>query len=126
MPDDVLPHLLPTADPSRLVEPPSTVDATGNMSTFDRQVQSLAHDDAAPSIPGYAIAGELARGGMGVVYSATDLTLKREVAIKTLLPGAPADRFLTESEITARLPHPGIPPVHALGRLDDGSPYLVM
>jgi serine/threonine protein kinase len=127
MSDELHPNLLPTADPSKLPEPPSTIDATGGVSTFDRQMQSLAHDDAAaPNISGYAITEELARGGMGVVYAGRELKLNREVAIKTLLPGADASRFLTESEITARLPHPGIPPVYALGELDDGSPYLAM
>lgn len=125
MPDDAHPERIPTVDFPQ-AEPPSTIDATGSLSTLDRQMRSIAQDPIAPTIPGYAITGELARGGMGLVYAANDLTLEREVAIKTLLPGAPADRFETESKITARLPHPGIPPVHALGRLDDGSPYLVM
>src|SRR5688500_10097701 len=80
----------------------------------------------APSVPSYRISGEIARGGMGRVYAAYDLTLDREVAIKTLLPGAGAERFVTEAKITARLPHPGIPPVHELGTLADGTPYLVM
>jgi len=43
-----------------------------------------------------------------------------------LLPGANAERFVTEAKITAKLPHPGIPPVHALGTLDDGTPWLAM
>src|SRR5262249_41006499 len=34
--------------------------------------------------------------------------------------------FVRESKITARLPHPGIPSVHALGTLEDGSPFLAM
>jgi serine/threonine protein kinase len=63
---------------------------------------------------------------MGRVYAGHDLTLHREVALKTLLPGADAERFVTEAKITARLPHPGIPPVHALGTLADGTPYLAM
>ena len=57
------------------------------------------------TIPGYRITGLIARGGMGQVYAAFDETLQREVAIKTLLPGAPALRFITEAKITARLPH---------------------
>jgi len=126
MTDDLHRNLLPTVDPSKFAEPPSTIDATGNISTFDPRLQSLAHDAVSLNIPGYVITGELARGGMGVVYAGKELRLNREVAIKSLLPGADATRFLTESEITARLPHPGIPPVYALGELDDGSPYLVM
>jgi tetratricopeptide (TPR) repeat protein len=79
-----------------------------------------------PSIPGYTITRLIAHGGMGRVFAGRELRLDREVAIKTLLPNADADRFLTEARITARLPHPGIPPVYALGTQDDGSPYLVM
>jgi tetratricopeptide (TPR) repeat protein len=67
---------------------------------------------------------------MGRVLAARDLTLDREVAVKVLLPGRTRHearlRFLRESRITARLPHPGVPPVHALGTLSDGSPFLVM
>jgi serine/threonine protein kinase len=70
--------------------------------------------------------GEIARGGMGRVYAGHDRTLDREVAIKTLLPGANAQRFVIEAKITAKLPHPGIPPVYALGTLANGSPYLAM
>jgi serine/threonine protein kinase len=126
MHDDLHPNLLPTADPSRIAEPTTTIDATGSLSTIDPGRGSFGRNAVAPAIPGYTITGELARGGMGVVYAARELTLKREVAIKTLLPDADASRFITESEITARLPHPGIPPVYALGRLDDGTPYLAM
>lgn len=63
---------------------------------------------------------------MGRVLAAFDTVLERDVALKILLPGANADRFVRESKITARLPHPGIPPVHALGSLTDGSPFLAM
>lgn len=80
----------------------------------------------APTIPGYRIVAEIAKGGMGRVYAAYDEVLDREVAIKTLLPGADAERFLREAKITAKLPHPAIPPVYALGKLADGSPWLAM
>src|SRR5262249_27660470 len=50
----------------------------------------------------------------------------REVALKVLLRGANAERFVREARITARLPHPAVPPVHALGTLADGSPFLAM
>ena len=83
-----------------------------------------------PSIPDYDIHGEIARGGMGVVLEARDAVLDREVAIKVLLPGSDsttaAERFVREAKLTARLPHPGIPPVHSMGTLADGTPYLAM
>ncbi len=80
-----------------------------------------------PELPArYRVVGEIARGGMGSVWHAIDSAFQREVAIKTLLPGADAGRFLTEARITAQLSHPGIPPVHDLGTLADGSPFLAM
>ena len=105
-----------------------TIDATGAAQPSVVSDAGLASSDAPdlPTIPGYVITAEIARGGMGRVYAGRDVTLDREVAIKTLLPGANADRFIIESKITARLPHPGIPPVHALGTLEDGTPYLAM
>jgi serine/threonine protein kinase len=67
---------------------------------------------------------------MGVVFAARDTTLGRDVAIKTLLldrvDADLARRFAEEARITARLPHPAIPPVHALGTLPDGRPFLAM
>jgi serine/threonine protein kinase len=79
-----------------------------------------------PTIPGYRVLREFARGGMGKDLAAFDLNLDREVALKILLPGAHADRFVCESKITAQLPHPGIPPVYAMGTLAGGSPFLAM
>ncbi len=79
-----------------------------------------------PDHPDYEITSEIARGGMGRVLAGKEIALNREVAIKTLLPGRDATRFVTEAEITARLPHPGIPPVHRLGLLEDNSPFLAM
>lgn len=81
-------------------------------------------------LPGYRIDSEIARGGMGVVLLGHDLVLNREVAIKILLtekasPFA-ADRFIRESQIAAKLAHPGIPPVYALGEMPNGSPFLAM
>src|SRR5262245_53717680 len=84
-----------------------------------------------PQVPGYKLSGEVGRGGMGVVYKARDLSLDRDVAVKLLQDGYPADspiarRFADEARITAQLQHPGIPPVHDLGTLPDGRPFLAM
>ena len=70
-------------------------------------------------IPGYHLKPEIAQGGMGIVYSAECLTFGREVAVKVMKAGMSAAVFNREAQITARLPHPGIPPVHALGTLPD-------
>src|SRR5262245_33528548 len=84
-----------------------------------------------PQVPGYELSGEVGRGGMGVVYRARDLSLDRDVAVKLLQHGYPPDsplarRFADEARITAQLQHPGIPPVHDLGTLPDGRPFLAM
>src|SRR6516162_10135913 len=84
-----------------------------------------------PRVPGYEVEAVLGYGGMGVVYRATDGTLGREVAVKVLLDRFTRDsgsvrRFAEEARITAQLQHPGIPPVHELGTLPDGRPFLAM
>lgn len=78
----------------------------------------------------YQLGAEVGRGGMGVVYRATDLTLRREVAVKVLSPDlighrAVVERFLAEARIIARLRHPNIVPVHVAGETE-GLVYFVM
>ena len=79
----------------------------------------------------YRLGREIARGGMGVVYLATDTAFGREVAVKVLqdkynTTSGAARRFAEEARITGQLQHPAIPPVHDLGTLSDGRPYLAM
>src|SRR5262249_18250515 len=55
----------------------------------------------------------------------------RSLALKVLLPEHRGDpgleqRFLAEAQLTAQLQHPGIPPVHEIGRLTDGRPFFAM
>jgi DNA-binding beta-propeller fold protein YncE len=69
---------------------------------------------------GYRVEELVGRGGMSVVYRATDLRLKRQVALKLLSPELARDegfrrRFLTESEVAASLEHPHILPVYSAG-----------
>ncbi len=79
----------------------------------------------------YALGAEIARGGMGVIYRATDTVLGREVAVKVLQEkftpaSGTARRFADEARITAQLQHPAIPPVHDYGGLPSGRPFLAM
>jgi serine/threonine-protein kinase len=81
-----------------------------------------------PSLRGYEVQGVLGRGGMGVVYKAWHLRLRRPVAVKILLAGTyvqpqELERFLREAETIASLRHPNIVQVHEAGDLD-GRPYF--
>ena len=77
----------------------------------------------------YHFERELGHGGMAVVYLAEDVKHHRPVAIKVLRPeialSLGADRFLREIEITSKLTHPNILPVHDSGSAD-GLLYFVM
>ena len=79
---------------------------------------------------GYRIDAPIGRGGMGVVYRAYDLRLKRNVALKLITPELSQDerfpeRFLTETELAASLEHPNVVPIYDAGEVD-GQLYLAM
>jgi hypothetical protein len=76
----------------------------------------------------YTIKRELAQGGMGAVFVASD-PAAREVALKVLLPGWLRDeeaRFRREAQACARLAHPGIVRVHAFDRDPAGRLFIAM
>src|SRR5881628_3174511 len=79
---------------------------------------------------GYELREPLGRGGFAVVYAALDLALKRDVAIKVLRPELAAEpvmrqRFRREAEAVARLRHPHIVPIYAVGE-GEGLAWYVM
>ena len=79
----------------------------------------------------YQMVGELARGGVGVVYKGRDVDLGRDVAIKVLrdeLKEDPsvAERFIEEAQVGGQLQHPGIVPVYEIGLDDAQRPYFAM
>jgi serine/threonine-protein kinase len=85
-------------------------------------------DPPLPEFPGHEVLGRLGRGGMGIVYRARDVRLGRIVALKTLAEARYAtreqiERFLDEARAVARLRHPNIVGIHAIGE-HDGQPYL--
>ena len=89
---------------------------------------SPATDDL-PAIPGYDLLQELGRGGMGVVYRAQHLALKRIVALKMVLGfGGDSDalhRFRAEAEAVVRLHHPNIVQIYEVGARA-GRPYCAL
>ena len=87
-------------------------------------------DSETAHIGPYSIVREIARGGQGIVYEAFDSALKRRVALKVLQLGllfgdTALRRFRREAEVTSRLDHPAICPVHATGT-DRGVAWIAM
>lgn len=79
---------------------------------------------------GYRIEGVAGRGGMGVVYRATQLALDRVVALKLVVPDLAADadfrqRFQRESRVAAAIDHPNAVPVYEAGE-EAGRLYISM
>ena len=101
---------------------PDPVDAAADTELLARVERALA--------PQYEVAGELGRGGMGIVYRARDTRLKRTVAVKLLPPELAyrteiKSRFLREAEMAAQLSHPNIVPIYSVDE-KDGLVYFIM
>jgi len=83
-----------------------------------------------PQLGRYRVTARLGAGAFGVVYKAHDDDLDRDVAIKVphrhrIATAADVEAFLAEARMLATLDHPGIVPVHDVGRTADGLCYVV-
>ena len=79
----------------------------------------------------YTLRAQLGRGGMGIVYTAHDPRLDRQIAIKLLTAHVTRDetakqRFLQEAKAASALDHPNICIIHEINETADGQLYLVM
>ncbi len=115
--------------------PPSSsgasVSATSTVTDSGVRAREPVETGEPPLPPRYQDLGRIARGASGDVRRVRDLLLGRVLAMKVLrwehveAPHMRA-RFLAEVELTARLQHPGIIPVHERGEFEDGRPWFTM
>jgi serine/threonine-protein kinase len=131
-----LAELLGRAHASDATVPRGPAPATMLSVTAEGEGGFLADDHTNPAVrdlwpPRYEPLVALGRGGMGEVWRVRDVVLKRTLALKLIRANlaASADavaRFREEAQVTARLQHPGIVPVHDLGWLPDGRWWYTM
>jgi hypothetical protein len=110
----------------------TSIRASGGPETADRALLELLADQASSHnvVSGIDFGQTLGEGGMGLVRLATQRSLGREVAVKTLKPEARSPeaiaRLLREARVTGALEHPNIVPVYDLGFGEDGAPLIVL
>ncbi|MDB4935325.1 MAG: serine/threonine protein kinase [Labilithrix sp.] len=115
-------------NPHSTIEPPQRISAdTQGRRVLDGLGQQLGHHGITSGLDMEKTIGE---GGMGIVRLATQRSLGRKVAVKTLRANLKSDaatlRLLREAWVTGTLEHPNIVPVYDLGLDESGSPIIVL
>ena len=109
------------------IDPP--ILASSNDVALSQDLLGRLHDEAA-TVHGIRIEGTLGEGGMGIVRSATQLSIGRKVAVKMLKGDAPegtaVTHILREAWITGMLEHPNIVPIYDVRLAENGSPVIVL
>ena len=126
----MMPGSILTAPLHRPVGPSFAIGGTRRRGALEFVVSTMSLRPGSTLGP-YAIRAELGHGGMGIVYTAHDPRLKRQVAIKLLTADLTRDetakqRFLQEVQAASALDHPNICTIHEINETDDGQLYLVM
>lgn len=130
---------VPTSSVDESTERSSSKDSFDEFSTGETLLRSTTNsgEHVSPLDPGRYVIDEqdkaamLGRGAQGVVWRAYDKVLRREVALKKMHASAQHDpglvsMFVREARLTAMLEHPGIVPLHDLGRDAEGTLYLAL
>ena len=117
-----------------LVEHPrSTIEPRTEGALVDARARAglSHHGSGADGVPGFVVRETLGEGGMGVVRAAEQVSLGRQVAVKTVkgaLAGNPQVtlRLLREAWLAGRVEHPNVVPIYDLGLDDAGRPHIAM
>ena len=119
----------PSASGRSTDTPPTQGDAADESELYDLLAPAQLPDEMG-RLGNYRVLRVLGTGGMGVVFEAEDLQLKRHVALKAMKPGgavssASRKRFLREAQAAAAVEHDHIVPVYQVGE-DRGVPFIAM